>query len=80
MVILFTQAKDSVDRNKHSLYTTIGKGNAIIFQNGEAIEGTWQKDSRESMIIFRDAKGKEISFVRGPIWIEVLAIGSKVNY
>jgi hypothetical protein len=80
VVILFTQAKDSVDRNKHSLYTTIGKGNAIIFQNGEAIEGTWQKDSRESMIIFRDAKGKEISFVRGPIWIEVLAIGSKVNY
>ncbi len=80
VAIIFTQEKTSVDRNKHNLYTTIGKGNALIFQNGEAIEATWEKESRESMIIFRDKKGKEISFVRGPIWVEILAIGNKVNY
>ncbi|BCX14611.1 MAG: hypothetical protein KatS3mg088_294 [Patescibacteria group bacterium] len=80
VVILFTKEQSSVDKNKHSLYTTIGKGEALVFQNGEVIEATWQKDSRESMIVFKDKKGKEISFVRGPIWIEVLAIGSKVNY
>lgn len=80
VVILFTKEQSSVDKNKHSLYTTIGKGEALVFQNGEAIEATWQKDSRESMVVFKDKKGKEISFVRGPIWIEVLAIGSKVNY
>lgn len=80
VAIIFTQEKTSVDRNKHSLYTTIGKGNALVFQNGEAIEATWEKESRESMVIFRDKKGKEISFVRGPIWVEILAIGNKVNY
>ena len=80
VAIIFTQEKTSVDRNKHSLYTTIGKGSALVFQNGEAIEATWEKSSRESMIIFRDKKGKEISFVRGPIWVEILAIGNKVNY
>lgn len=80
VAIIFTQEKTSVDRNKHNLYTTIGKGNALIFQNGEAIEATWEKESRESMIIFRDKKGKEIFFVRGPIWVEILAIGNKVNY
>lgn len=80
VVILFTKEQSSVDKNKHSLYTTIGKGEALVFQNGEVIEATWQKDSRESMIVFKDKKGKEISFVRGPIWIEILAMGSKVNY
>jgi hypothetical protein len=80
VAIIFTQEKTSVDRNKHNLYTTIGKGNALIFQNGEAVEATWEKNSRESMIIFRDKKGKEISFVRGPIWVEILAVGSKVDH
>lgn len=80
VVIIFIQEKTLVDRNKHNLYTTIGKGDALVFQNGETIEATWQKDSRESMIIFKDKKGKEISFVRGPIWLEVLDIGSKINY
>jgi len=80
VVILFTQVKTSVDRNLHSLYVTIGNGKALIFQNGMAIEGTWEKKSRESMIVFKDKSGKEISFVRGPIWVEALANGSKVEY
>jgi len=80
VVILFTQVKASVDRNLHSLYVTVGNGKALIFQNGVAVEGNWEKKSRESMIVFKDKSGKEISFVRGPIWVEALANGSKVEY
>lgn len=81
VVVLFTKERESVDRNKHSLYTTIGDGDALIFQNGEAIEGTWEKEDRTSMIVFKDSKGKEISFVKGgQIWIEVVAIGNEVSY
>ena len=62
------------------LYTTVGTGDALIFQNGQVIEGSWTKDARNKMIRFKDSKGKEISLVRGKIWIEALAIGNKVDY
>lgn len=80
LVILFAKEKGPVDRNHHMFYTTIGEGDAFIFQNGQVIEGTWEKASATERTVFKDNKGKEISFVRGPIWIEVLPVGNKVNY
>jgi hypothetical protein len=80
VVILFVREKGPVDRNKHMLYTTIGSGKALVFQNGEVIEGTWRKDSRTDRTLFYDKKGKEISFVRGPIWIEAVPAGNKVDF
>jgi hypothetical protein len=80
VVILFVKEKGPVDRNKHMLYTTTGEGDALIFQNGEAIEGTWEKDTRTDRTKFTDEKGKEISFVRGPIWIEAVPAGNTIDY
>ena len=80
VVILFARERGPVDRNLHMFYTTTGTGEALIFQNGIAIEGTWKKTTRDSRTIFTDEKGKEISFVRGPIWIEVVPAGNSVNY
>jgi len=80
IAIIFSKERDGVDRNKHVLYTTVGTGDALIFQNGQVIEGSWTKDARNKMIRFKDSKGKEISLVRGKIWIEALAIGNKVDY
>ena len=80
VVILFAKEKTSVDRNKHILYTTIGEGDALIFQNGNVIEGTWEKESREERTKFFDEDGGEIAFVRGPIWFEVLPKGNEVAY
>ena len=64
----------------HILYKTIGTGDAIIFQNGKAIKGTWQKDDEESLIKFYDSNDKEISIVRGQVFIEILPVGNKVTY
>jgi hypothetical protein len=80
VVILFAKERGPVDRNLHMFYTTTGTGEALIFQNGIAIEGTWKKTTRDSRTIFTDEKGKEINFVRGPIWIEVVPAGNSVNY
>ena len=80
VVILFAKEKASVDKNKHVLYTTIGKGNALVFQNGGVIEGTWRKDTRTSRTKFFDKKGAEIEFIRGTIWIEVVPDGNEVTY
>lgn len=80
VAILFMNDRRSVDRNKHILYTTIGEGDALIFQNGDVIEGTWEKVSREARTRFFDDKGGEIDFVRGKIWIEILSKGNEVEY
>ncbi|HJX59119.1 MAG TPA: DUF3048 domain-containing protein [Patescibacteria group bacterium] len=80
VVILFAKERGPVDRNLHMFYTTTGTGKALIFQNGVAIEGTWKKEARTSRTKFMDEKGKEISFVRGPVWIEIVPAGNSVNY
>jgi len=80
VVILFVKETGPVDINKHMLYTTTGKGKTLVFQNGEVIEGTWEKDSRTDRTRFYDQEGKEIAFVRGPIWIEAVPAGNEINY
>jgi len=80
VVILFAKERGPVDRNGHMFYTTTGTGKALVFQNGSVIEGTWEKDSRIGRTKFLDENGKEISFVRGIIWIEVVPAGNNVSY
>ena len=80
VVILFAKERGPVDRNLHMFYTTTGTGEALIFQNGTAIEGTWKKTSGDSRTKFMDEDGREISFVRGQIWIEIVPAGNSVDY
>ena len=80
VVVQFTVEKGPVDELKHILYTTTGSGQALIFQDGLVVEGKWSKASRTGRTIFSDARGKEIKFNRGPIWVEILPTTGKVNY
>ncbi len=80
VVILFTNEKGPIDELKHMLYTTIGKGNALIFKNGEVVKGTWSKKSREGELQFFDRKGNDLEFARGLTWISVLKNLTKVTY
>jgi len=74
------KANDGYENNVHLLYGTIGKGEALIFKDGEAIKGSWSKAKRVSRTIFSDAQGKEIKFNPGRIWISVLPVGNEVDY
>lgn len=80
VVIQMTQEQGPVDEEKHIYYRTTGKGQAIIFQDGQAIKGTWTKASRESRTKFTDSRGKEIELNRGPIWIEIIPHHQEVQY
>jgi len=80
VVVLQTVEKGPIDELKHLLYTTTGKGNALIFKNGEVEKATWSKKDRESELKFSDAKGNEIEFVRGMIWISVVDINTDIEY
>lgn len=55
---------------------TIGSGAATIFQNGTAINATWNKPSRNAPLTLTDEAGKEIPLVRGQTWIAAVPNGS----
>jgi hypothetical protein len=80
VITQFMKEKGPIDEEKHILYTTIGSGQALVFKDGQAIEATWTKDDRQSRTKFTDSSGKEIVFNRGPIWIEIVPVGSEVKY
>jgi hypothetical protein len=80
IVVQLTKMIGPIDENLHFLYTTIGKGKALIFQDGKVIVGSWEKKSRVGRTVFYGPTGKEIEFVRGPIWIEVLYREEDITY
>ena len=82
VIVMFAKESPANDgyEGGHILYKTIGTGDSVVFQNGKAIKGTWQKDDEESLIKFYDSNDKEISIVRGQVFIEILPVGNKVTY
>ncbi|MCF6276879.1 MAG: DUF3048 domain-containing protein [Candidatus Magasanikbacteria bacterium] len=60
---------DGVGRRK--IYT-IGEGEAFVFQKGNMIKGTWEKESLSGKTRFFDESGKEIKLNAGKIWVEVV--------
>lgn len=80
IVVMFTRERGPINELKHMLYTTAGRGDALVFRNGEVVEATWSKASRTTRTKFMDKLGKEVTFLRGPIWIEVVGIGTEVTY
>jgi len=80
VVVMQVEEKGPVDKEKHMFYTTIGKGNALIFQNGDVIKGTWEKKTQLDRTKFMDSNGKEVAFVRGQIWIDAIPKGNEVKY
>jgi len=81
VVILFTTEKGPIDEKKHMLYTTTGRGKALIFKHGQTpIEANWVKEDREAELKFVDLRGKPVALARGQVWISVLATNSAVNY
>lgn len=83
VIVLFAQESPAYDgyEGGHILYKITGIGDALAFQDGNVIKATWNKVDEEAKIKFTDnLSGKEISMVRGQVFIEVLPIGNKVTY
>ena len=57
---------------KHQNITTIGTGDAYIFQNGTAIKATWEKPDKSAQLKFTDENGEEVPLVPGQAWVTAL--------
>ncbi len=64
----------------NSEYGDIGSGKAIVFQDGDKIEGTWSKSSGTDQIKFLDASGKSIKLNPGQTWISVVGSADRISY
>lgn len=51
----------------------VGEGEAVIYQNGSSISGTWKKDPSQtsSKLYFYDMNGQEIKLVPGKLWVQI---------
>lgn len=74
LVMAENNANDGYENNAHLLYKTKGSGKAVIFRDGERINGTWKKDKRASRTLIFDEGGNKIEFNRGRIWLEILPL------
>ncbi len=80
VAVMVTDVWSAGDGTPHLLYRTTGQGQAVVFQDGIAIAGVWEKPSARERTRFYDEDGNEIAFNRGQTWIEVLATGDPLSY
>lgn len=80
VVVLKTTERGPLNELKHMMYDTIGTGEALIFNYGNVIEGTWSKKSRTAELEFLDEKGRPVEMARGLTWISVLGKTNEVSY
>lgn len=75
VIVLLTPKERVLDKKGRLDIQTVGKGKALLFQNGKSLTITWSKSSTNGRTIFRNKFGTEISFVRGNTWITVVPKG-----
>ena len=51
---------------------TIGEGKAYVIYGGQKIDASWKKTDLKSRTMFYDSSGKEISFLPGQFWYEIV--------
>jgi hypothetical protein len=72
-------SKSSEAGHSRPVVANIGSGKALIFQEGRQVVGTWKKKNATGLTRFYDAKGQEISLVRGEIFIQSIPTSYKVT-
>lgn len=58
----------------------VGRGRMLLFRDGTAVEGTWQKDGNTARTQFLDQDGNVLALNPGPIWIEGVPTDRQVTY
>lgn len=79
IVIQFIPKKIILDNEGRLELNLIGTGEALIFRDGQQIQGSWKKRNTESRTIFYDNNENEIAFKPGNIWIEIVPENLKVE-
>ncbi|MFA5015283.1 MAG: DUF3048 domain-containing protein [Actinomycetota bacterium] len=80
VVVMVTDIQGPLDKAGHMAVRTTGNGIAFVFQDGNAIQGSWQRGSAYEPYIFKDSSGKTISFNGGNTWIAIVQNADKISF
>jgi len=82
VIVMFAKESPANDgyEGSHILYKVVGSGDALIFQDGKVIKGSWSKEDEISQLKFFNQNDEEVSIVRGQVFVEILPVGNKVTY
>ena len=69
---------DPEDKGRRELYN-IGTGKGYFATNGQAIEITWEKKTREGKTVYKDLSGKEITINDGITWVQIVPVTGKIT-
>ncbi len=74
-VVVIMETTSSFIREQYIRVNVQGEGPARIYQGGGVTNGRWKKDPSkiDSKIYFYDTQGKEIKFLPGKMWVEIVA-------
>lgn len=76
MIVKESRAAD----NYHEAITTVGVGDAYIFQNGTVIKGSWSKATVRDQIKFFNEEGEEVSLAPGQTFVSAIPNYGSVEY
>ncbi|MBR3257173.1 DUF3048 domain-containing protein [Candidatus Saccharibacteria bacterium] len=80
IIAMIVQEKVAAYDNYHEDVSSLGAGDAYIFQNGSLVKGTWEKSSADEQIIFRNEAGETVSLIPGQTWISAVPAYGVINY
>ena len=79
IAIRFTNQRPVGDKKNHLYFDLVGTGDALIFQDGKVIKGTWARSTHSERDVYVDTEGNPIRFVRGQIWIQLVPKGNIIK-
>jgi hypothetical protein len=61
-------------------FQVTGSGEAVVFRDGVAITGTWERGSHDGFFRILDSAGRPIPLTPGNVWIELTPIGRSLAW
>ncbi len=71
---------DKSQNGIYSVYRTSGSGPALVFQDGNVVNGTWAKADDKAQFTFKDAAGAELKLNAGKTWFTMVGNSSATTY
>ncbi len=80
VIVLFTDIRNSGDKEGHMVVRTTQGGQGLFFMDGNLIEGTWNRTSALEPFEFKDNNGNNILVNIGQTWVIMVEDVGKVDY
>lgn len=78
VIIQYIPKEKVLDRKGRLELKITGEGSGMILQNGKIINVLWEKKNASSRTVFRYQNKKEVEFVNGSTWVEIVPAGKTI--